>query len=322
MFRFTPTQSAYLDAWRGGAALIVLVGHSFQIYSLNPHPVWGALAAAAVMAFFALSGFLIGKSTQSGDWRKFTVARANRILPPFLFSLALVSVLYWVAPFAFVTGTHALPEATARPSYSLEGLLPTLFLMNGFVGQTVSANGPLWSLTFEVWYYAIAAFAVFGRRPAALAFALILTVLEPSFAILGSVWFLGYLLAWGVRLPIGRPLWAAPALAMVAIFVAPENYVGYLTLIFEVLFGVCFVGHIARVLDGDPIRIPLLSYTAKFSYTLYVTHFPLLLFGYGMGQSWAASAIVALAFAAFIGTYLEKLRPIPVMRATRDSTTT
>lgn len=305
-----PAQSQYFDAWRGGAALVVLAGHGAQTYVNSPSPIWGAFAAAAVMAFFGLSGLLIGQSLRTRSWSEFARARVDRILPPFVLSLLLVLVLYWIAPLTFVTGDRALPPGSARSAFSLDSLLWTTLFLNGFFGPTLSANGPLWSLSFEVWYYAIAALVVYGRRWWAIFLGAALTVLEPTFGVLGIIWLSGCLLAWGKPLPFVWLLWAVPLALLAVVCAVPEEYANYALLAFELTFGLCFVGHLSKIMDREPPRIPLLPATAHFSYTLYVTHFPILLFCFGSGLPLLISILAALSFAWVFGRTVERFRPL------------
>jgi peptidoglycan/LPS O-acetylase OafA/YrhL len=146
------------------AASAVVVSHSFAL----PRGNWGeplssfgfTLGGAAVAVFFALSGFLILKSFERRtSFVEFTVARILRIMP----ALAIVAVLT-----AFVVGPlfTRLPLGgyfADRHSYQyvpqvlslrwLPGALPGLF-------ETLprpQANGPLWTLYYEVVCYTVLA---------------------------------------------------------------------------------------------------------------------------------------------------------------------
>jgi peptidoglycan/LPS O-acetylase OafA/YrhL len=249
----------YLDASRGGLALVVAVGHLAQIYDPAAHPAYGWLAYAAVLGFFAISGFVIAKSLKAHDWRQFAIRRADRLLPPFLFSVALCAVLWALAPLVFTTSSHAL-NGTARAAFSMDGLLPTLLFLNGFAGPTLDSNGPLWSLSYEVWYYAIAALAVYRQRAIAVLLLVVLTILQPWFAIKGLAFVAGFVAGWrGAERP-------------------------------------------SRQAGG------LLAISGSFSYTLYLTHFPILLFCYGAGVPMLMAAAIAFGFAALVGPRLERVR--------------
>jgi peptidoglycan/LPS O-acetylase OafA/YrhL len=112
------------------------------------------------------------------------------------------------------------------------------------------------------------------------------------------------------------------ALALAAyLLVTPTSRYG-MTL-FEIAFGAWFALHLARVLQDTPENLPVrtLAKTARFSYTLYLTHFPVLLFIFGAladrrdtGALIAVpAAICALAIATIVGK-VERVALIPKRR--------
>lgn len=305
--RLPKEQSDYLDAWRGASAIAVLAGHSVQIFQADPWPIWGAFSTAAVMVFFVLSGFFIRKSLDSCLARNaplhFAAARVNRIIPPFIFSIALTVALWAVAPVAFQSGSREFLTPHARPDFSLEYLPSTLLFLNGFLGGTLSSNGPLWSLSYEVWYYALALmFSLRGWRLPAMLLAALLTWRSPGFAILGTVWFLGFTLP-----PLPKWLVAMPLAALPFFLFDPE--LPTIALGWQVAVGVGFAAHLANLPDRPPNL--LIQRSASFSYTLYVVHFPLLLFAYGsIGVNWFVPFAI-LIFAAVVGPPIERIKLIP-----------
>lgn len=307
--RLPERQSQYLDAWRGGAAIAVLVGHSFQVFQTDPSPIWGAAATGAVMVFFVLSGFLIRKSLDScmtkSDPARFVAARVNRIAVPFLFSIALTIALWAIAPAVFQTGDRTFPVPTARTGFSLQYLPSTVLLVNGFFGGTLSANGPLWSLSCEVWYYALALLLTLKRwRWLGLVIAAVLTWRSIGFAILGSIWALGFFLQTIPRLP--KWLMVLPLGGLGLFLAAPTSEVALY--VWEVSAGIGFAAHLANLSKAPPRT--WISPSAEWSYTLYVIHFPLLLFAYGVvGVNWIVPLAVLL-IAALIGPRIEGIKII------------
>ena len=329
--RLTTAQSGYLEMWRGGSAVAVMIGHAFQVFTLDPSPVWSMFAAAAVMAFFVLSGFFIHKSlarsfADGARWN-FVVARVNRILPPFALAIALTTALWALAPLFFAHADRSYAIPTARPDFSLRYLPSTILFLNGFFGGTLSADGPLWSLSYEVWYYVLAFLAgciVLRQKWAwiAIPIALALAIRNIQFAILGLVWWTGFfvsILHANDRLP-RRPtwfLWALPVLAAPFYLARPSSFSTLLT--FDLAFGVAFAMHLLRILEAAALPCNrALRHSASYSYTLYVTHFPLLLFAYGAlhERTWlmlpVGLAILALCIA--IGPRVERVKFLPVRR--------
>lgn len=141
-----------LEGLRGFAAFYVFLGH---LLLGRLHVKESALGFAfrfgqeAVMLFFLLSGFVIyyAHSKQNDrSFRAYFIKRAKRIYP--IFILALL-----VAYLSKVASTH---------SWSMEwrALLGNLMMLQDFTGgkpgvmvDTFCGNLPLWSLSYEWWFY-------------------------------------------------------------------------------------------------------------------------------------------------------------------------
>lgn len=266
-FRLNDDQSACLDAVRGAAAIVVLVGHAFQMFRPDPPALVGQASYVAVLAFLLVSGFVIRLSLErwGSDWRGYILSRIRRILPPFILGLGVTSALWVIAPLAFPSGSTEYLAPIARDTYSLSGIVPTALFLNGFLGGTLSANGALWTLSIEVWLYGLALLFTVACRGRLLAWLFVplsiaLAVRHPGFAPLALVWAAGFLAA-------------------------------------------------AKRISPPSLRVPILSGAAAYSYTLYVTHFPILLFAYGASGEQQAmmipAAAVALLFARLCGPRIE-----------------
>ena len=156
------------DAIRFFAAAAVVLSHSFEITggpeAFEPLRALtdgqASLGRAAVLVFFALSGFLIVKS-----WRAdprlgaFIVKRGLRIAPALwcvvLISLVVIGPLFTTAgllPYLqdAQTGQYLANAFLYTKFYSLPGVFSDLPLQ-GVV------NGPLWTLKFEVLCYGLVA---------------------------------------------------------------------------------------------------------------------------------------------------------------------
>ncbi|MDH4395557.1 MAG: acyltransferase family protein [Limnobacter sp.] len=338
-YRIPTSHSRYFDMWRGGSALVVAFGHMIQIFApafpVATRSLAAALAGAAVMAFFVISGFFIHKSIaqygQDGvNWRKFVRARVNRIYPPFALSIIITVSLYYLAPTFFASGSTSFLNPTDRTEFSLSGLWITILHLNNFLGPALSANGPLWSLTYEIWYYTIAllvVLAVSGKRVGwtALPIVVVLSILDKWFFILGLLWVAGFMLSVLhsknklPKLPNSIFIFVLPASLFVLIPLMPSLYAGKLAMGFQLAFGIWMINHINNTLHkSTPSYIWLLVYSSKFSYTLYVLHFPLLLFSYGVLENTDGVASVSawgslgltIAISALIGWKLETIKLI------------
>lgn len=140
-----------LEALRGFAALYV-VFHHMRLYQYSKLGYLTSQGQAAVMLFFVLSGFVIflsvfkysdGKNFES---RPYLVKRFRRIYPVLIVALALAYICNVIA------AGHLLPVEWK----SLFGNLLNLQDHAKHPGNWFKPyynNGPLWSLSYEWWFY-------------------------------------------------------------------------------------------------------------------------------------------------------------------------
>lgn len=152
------------------------MGHSFEwfllpVSSTNALKPYGELAYLAVVVFFVLSGYVISNSLimnwRSGgsvDGLQYLAARSARILPPYAFALLLSVAVPLVILTLNMHGAESfrLPgdiELSREKVYlPLKDLVATILLSASMIPgtSTIPSNGPLWTLSFEVWLYLIA----------------------------------------------------------------------------------------------------------------------------------------------------------------------
>ena len=288
---------AYLDGLRGLAALIVFLTHvrgelfvQWTDLDASSHgPVNYALfvltrlGREAVIVFFVLSGYLVGgQALIALRQRRFSAsdyfaARLSRLYVVVVPALLLTSIADYLA------GTWTVARNGAPVFW-----LNLLFLQQIF-GDSYGSNGPLWSLAYEWWFYAM--------------FGLALTVcarLQNRAALLASLLFAAAVALLWVRCPLILlmfPLWLAGVLARTA----PLPQIGSpRTLVAVTAFGlVCgalvlssawrnwqgdftvgaAVAVLLYVLRGAPR--PRGAWTvaagsmAAFSFSLYAAHYPI-----------------------------------------------
>jgi peptidoglycan/LPS O-acetylase OafA/YrhL len=317
--------SHHLDMLRGGAAVAVLLYHIryrfFLDFSDIASPrtfaqVWYAMTSFghdAVMAFFVLSGFLVGSSAlrdiEKGrfSWRRYLVSRGVRLYLVLIPGLLLTWVfdrvgLAWFAQNAVYTGApqdyrhdffnvalRATPETLAGNAVFLQRILVEPF----------GSNDALWSLSFEFWYYIafpLVAFAFVARTPigwriAAAAFAIaVLYGVGSVIATYFTLWLLGIGVAHLPRMPalsrrasLGLALSGPIALTVVALLHTTRAK----TMFHHSLFAmdtvtalVCAAWLYVMLHDTRPSTSNLYGRVAALlagcSYTLYVVHLPVL----------------------------------------------
>lgn len=279
----------------------------------EPNLIWIAFYAAtslghqAVMIFFALSGFLVGGKALSDlwsgrwSWTKYALRRITRlwivVLPAIVLTLLLdragMAYGYSEGYSGFSGGAYAsLPADGVGVVHSIGVFIGNaLFLQMVFV-PVYGSNGPLWSLAYEFWYYVLMAVAMslfaFWRSPAALAINLFLALLIAwmlPVAVLagGMIWIAGAF-AGAMTNTLSRfrllRTWPAAVLGLIAIvavmIVAELNVLEHS----DLLLGIT-VAAVLPVLALTPAPwTPYQRIThglSEVSYTLYVTHFPLLM---------------------------------------------
>ena len=346
------TFSLQLESLRGLSAIVVLFSHAFQAFvapqDVTLYSIVRLLGQSAVMMFFVLSGFLIGHSIQKNIQKNqlfsikiYTMQRCKRILPPFLFALFWMLLLYALAPYFFATQSHSfeiIPALMLRTAYdfSLHELVGSVFFVNEFLTPTLSANAPLWSLSYEVWFYVLAGLmAMWQSTFARIGFVitlLILSVLNLQFLVYFGVWLLAFAFSFDqVRsyldaksLKIIQWIFGIFALCIAMydayqFFVIDQvkTYQANLFTMFNACIGLVFAIFLLQLYQKQRTFQPIWASSARFSYTLYVTHFPILLFAMGvfpqsyMRSIWTSmlavilSMLICIVFAWFMAKFLE-----------------
>lgn len=310
--------SLWLDALRGFAAFGVFTSHWRdclfrdypQLHYRDP------LIAAAyfitglghewVVVFFVLSGYLVGGSLlrqllqQRWSWRHYAFDRLTRlyvVLIPALLLGGLIDLvgLHFFGSSSTYTAHHGMRLMTAAPTHqlTLRVLAGNYMFLQGIAVPVFGTNGPLWSLSYEFWYYVafpLLAFAFWKDSPAArrlLSFTWLLAVLifiGWKMACMGTIWLMGVAIYWlrptpqlnkaqrlfglscASAITIGCLAWCKHTHSMLA------DYVLGMTILFLV-YAVLSWATVSPV--GWCRRV--LQYSAKSSYTLYLLHLPLLL---------------------------------------------
>lgn len=316
------------DVARGLAALVVFVAHVSQVFIwrfLQPQSwlelVSGTAARAAVLVFFLLSGLLITRSIATNIKRNgffepfdYLLNRIARLYPPFIAALALAVLVVWIVIRFNLPGAHS-PLGTLRPdglTYSYPELVKSLFLIDG---MTV-ADGPLWTLYIEAKMYVIAMGAAMIFRGSSISSRIMGLTLAGAAVWLGldlyKFWF--FAMTWVLGALANIPALNRPAVfltvAIVAILLGysyPSTYIDYLDnkvgLAVQAAF--CAVAAYTLLLKSwAEFKFPnWLQDTGKYSYTLYVAHFPLLALGLSTSlmideQSMASAILFATISAA------------------------
>lgn len=156
------------DSLRLLAALLVFHSHSFALAGLpepsTPAYTWGG---AAVVIFFAMSGYWVSRSALERSLASFAVARTLRIVPGLAVCCLVTIALCALATSDLVGGYFRNPETWRWLQNALPFWLPQRLTLPGVFedGALHAPNGSLWTLPYEVFcYIAAAAAALFGTK--------------------------------------------------------------------------------------------------------------------------------------------------------------
>jgi peptidoglycan/LPS O-acetylase OafA/YrhL len=209
--------SVFLDVVRLFAAIAVFLYHSYSKWfpsNFTKADQPGDYAHSAVIVFFVLSGFVISfttiKKNRGGiQYAQARLSRLYSILIPGLIISAIAEVL--------IFSIYPVQYTEISRGGSFLRYLLTLFYSNElwFLAAGPPINGPLWSLTFEFWYYVI--FGLwFYRSNRLISIFLILVVcliIGPKILLMMPIWLAGVA---SYKLP--RPN-ISPTVSWVLIFV-------------------------------------------------------------------------------------------------------
>ena len=312
---------------RGLAALSVFVWHLRNLFFVDyaqvqePHLATAAFyfltgfGHEAVMVFFVLSGYFIARSLRGAvragrwRWRGYALSRFTRLQVVLLPALALGALWDHAGLWRFgqdsiysgdtATWGRVIISFPVADRLGLETWLGNALFLQEIAVAPYGSNGPLWSLSYEGWYYVLFPLAFFalaggigwGRRALAGAAALaVVAFVGPVIAKYFAIWLLGALVAW---LPPWRTLGRAAAaralavgtsglLAFAAASVSRTRLIGsgyWPDLLLAVAFAL-FLYVLVSALSPSASRryAAVAGGLAGCSYTLFLVHTPALVF--------------------------------------------
>lgn len=271
-------------------ASLVIVSHSVALAGLGREPLEAetgvSLGFVAVIAFFALSGFLLARSRERTDVAPFVRNRLLRIVPGYWLALVFGAVV------ALVFGA-SLRGATEYVTSNVSLLITGVRGTEAFGGSPL--NGSLWSLRVEmVAYMALVLIPRRWLRPVALGEFVLLVPLALDRDIADTALLLAFAFGvcawlWRGRIPM-IPLLAIPAFLVGNAFFWP--------------LAVIACGYAGLAMAGLPWRIE-----RDLSYGVYVLAYPVQLAmataGLPLPIMVAASFAVILPLAFLSWTFIE-----------------
>jgi peptidoglycan/LPS O-acetylase OafA/YrhL len=283
--------------WIGGEHYLKL--HPRNTLHFTDYLVLGAnmltrLNPEMVIVFFVLSGFSIAHSLQkSKDPKPFYKRRFIRLYPPYItaliWAMLVVGLTQWIFPH-FFDGTYKTPQfdrlCNSRGLFTWQGIVRNLF----YYPQLGGVLTPFWSLTQEVIFYLLAPYLFRSKK-------IYYVVSIALFLFINTAyhfqWFpsspLADFLHYNIFFVIGVALYNNydSVLQKLQIFTTSKTIVIALVTYFAMI-AISLAGHdvvnalVASFLSSiliiylvyNAIKIKWLIAVGRFSYTLYISHFP------------------------------------------------
>jgi peptidoglycan/LPS O-acetylase OafA/YrhL len=330
--------SILLDSLRLFAAISVLTLHAQSLwFPINKFSVVQPpdYAHSAVIIFFVLSGFVIAHTTESSNRGRsqYAVARLSRLSSVVIPALVITGIAQFMVGRLDITLLHSFSRGPSVIRYIISGLYLNEVW---FFSAAPIINIPLWSLSYEFWYYVIFGFWFFkgtGWKAYILPL-LACLVAGPKILLMMPIWLAG-VIAYRTKRPIlkVRTSWLLVFLfliigfLMVAFLPPLPAKAGYKPLFFSSQFitdwiTCVFVGLAFWVLPttGNTKTVHTkkelwFRKVADLTFPIYVMHFPLLilfqaLFGLQLHNFFqmVCAFIFAISISSLIGIILDKYR--------------
>lgn len=264
----------------------------------------------AVIVFFILSGFLIGGmglaklQAQTFDLKAYAIDRISRLYIAFVPALLLTVLLdhaghAWFPQAGLYSHTQPMiAEKINTPSFESmatpTNFVGNLVMLQNFHVPTYGSNTPLWTISVEFWFYfvfGLAAILLIHRskraRAATIAVgAVVFAILGTGFAYLLGLWLIGVAVALIGRSQMERPLLAL--ILFVAVLVAARilhdkvSAFVWCQTIRDYGVAASFAYLLYSMRSAKSALLARLAgfnrFMADFSFSLYLIHFPMLIF--------------------------------------------
>jgi len=320
---------ADIDVFRGLAALVVAAMHTRELTWVGIRELWASqgthLTPSSVLGyatfpliwgsigvpiFFVLSGYCIHRSQAMARVRtggyglapgNFLLRRFFRIYPVVAGALLLTCLCDWASRQYF-------PNSPKLADAGLGTFLINLFSLQGLAGPTYGSNGPLWTLSLEVQFYAVYPLLLMLMwRLGTLRTLLALATLNVASFFLwqrhGTLLFLSFYVSWYLGALVAEVeasgrftrqletrraravVFAAGFLGLLAgcgVFFL-DNYFGFQ--VWAVAFAVILFAALRRPVPLQGWLARVFAWLGTFSFSLYIVHLPVVVLIHSMRYS-------------------------------------
>lgn len=303
----TKEVSIYLDLTRFLAAFLVFVYHfSYTRFSGELYPMY--FGHEAVIVFFILSGYVISfvADTKENNIKSYSISRFARLYSVVIPVLILIPLFDVIGQFF---NSEIYNGKTADSFYIIRLLANLSFSQEfWFFSFRYLSDGPLWSLGYEFWYYVLFGLSLFieGKKKYLFIF-LTALLIGPKILLLLPVWLLGvWIYNFHKNKELNQNIARVLFLASPLLFLYCFTFYNEINQILYSILGVdiqdklgfsagfvtdymtgFFVG--MHILSMKYINFPILNkalwggekmirFFTNSSFSLYLFHFPLLLF--------------------------------------------
>ncbi len=314
-----------LDAARALAAVYVVLHHVTWSHEAPPaiRTVFG-FGQEAVVLFFLLSGFVIFANEQDKlrTPGPYFLRRIRRVYPTLIAALIVSTII------EMMNGTLARQFSVTELIGTLVGVQDIGFLKPGVITDPYLGNDPLWSLSYEVAFYAVFPVVMRAWRRSQVAtvnlIGLASAVGYASFLIMPNhfslvaayliLWWVGALLAHlylsgraALKLFWLGEAWLGATLIIACAGVLLEGYkgLGYFPVLtlrhfaFATVVGLLALTPITTYVIAVSWRVRhLATWVAAMSYELYVLHYPMLVRWHVSDTAWGLCLATALLVSA------------------------
>lgn len=298
----------FIETVRGFASIFVLLTHTrnwiFEVTTLAaanklllPFYFVTALGRESVIAFFVVSGFLVGGRVMvdvtEGRFApiRYFASRFSRIgiayFPALLLGLLIYEAIWRVDPVAAVSMGREFLNGSLPATPDLRSAACHLAMLQGLVCPYTETNPALWSLGYEWLLYVVAPVAIYAvaaiRAPAMRLLIVLWMVLGASALVLDpipalvliGVWFLSAASYRHFSHRETERIYAYAALAACCVLVVIGRLKIWHPYLPSALLGIGLaVAMSSRAVLMIDVLPRLSRFLASFSFSLYVTHYP------------------------------------------------